>query len=113
MRKTANKLAAEAAMTDLHNWLMKEDPVEQELHARVSFSDLSVVSSFVGQEESIHRSLKGARKIQGANVKRVEFYGKIAIYDATNSTRDRRNWILRTLISKGFKVIFIGFVDDR
>lgn len=89
------QMAATMALEDMLRWLDEEDEDEDE------------TSSIVTRQSS--GSLNGAPKL---NFKR---YDRVAIFDATNSTNERRNWILEMCTSperRGDKPTGVVFVES-
>lgn len=105
---------ADEALTDMLNWLRLEGR-DGSLDGVMSYDTSASAMNFLHLDDSIPAKLrrsvsspkpasKGGQGVAGTSC--------VALYDATNSTRERRSWIERRCNENGFAVMFIESICD-
>ena len=88
--KTIRAAACEAAMKDLCAWMAKDVSTQEFRRAGASSSDVF------------------AKKVSNGDAPFVSGdFGAVALFDATNTTKERRRWLIERAKPTGAKVIFI------
>ena len=121
----ARRLSALLAMNDLISWLEQDSdlcsqgsPVESQGEAcRNNFKSSegkAVLSKelYMKNYSSASPSFSGSETLGSIIYSKIEeSKNKVAVFDATNTTKERRRWILQTLLKEGITLRQILFIE--